>query len=147
MKKNLLLSIFSVFVVFSGYSQKGKLWTPSNAQNIVVSKNVRRLSFPHKFDLYSLNFNGLKQLLYSAPDRFSNSKGVIVTLPNTNGSLERFEMLEASNFDAELQSQFPDIRSYVGMGIDDVHAQLRLSISPQGIQTMVFRADQETEFM
>lgn len=32
MKKNLLLSIFSVFVVFSGYSQKGKLWTPSNAQ-------------------------------------------------------------------------------------------------------------------
>lgn len=97
--------------------------------------------------MYSLNFNGLKQLLYSAPDRFSNSKGVIVTLPNTNGSLERFEMLEASNFDAELQSQFPDIRSYVGMGIDDVHAQLRLSISPQGIQTMVFRADQETEFM
>ena len=147
MKKILLLSIFAVFVVSSGYSQNNRLWNPTTSQNIIVSKNVKRLSFPRKFDLYSLNFNGLKELLYSAPNRYSSSRGVIVTLPNTNGALEHFEMFEASNFDSELQSRFPDIRSYVGLGVDDVHAQLRLSISPEGIQTMVFRADNDTEFM
>jgi hypothetical protein len=147
MKKYVLLTIFSFFVISLGYSQNSRIWSPTKNQNIVVSKNVKRLSFPNKFDLYTLNFEGIKQLLYSAPDRFTSNKGVIITLPNTNGTMERFEMLEASNFDAELQERFPDIRAYVGLGIDDIHAQLRLSISPQGIQTMVFRADSQAEFM
>ena len=147
MKKNLLVTIITVFVISLGYSQNDRLWTATKNQNIVVSKNVKRLSFPNKFDLYNLNFEGLKQLLYTAPDRFVSTKGVIITLPNTNGALERFEMFEASNFDAELQERFPYIRAYVGLGIDDKNAQLRLSISPQGIQTMVFRADSQAEFM
>jgi hypothetical protein len=123
------------------------LWTATKNNNIIVSKNVKRLSFPNKFDLYSLNFNVMKGLLSYAPNRYSASKGIVVTLPNTKGELEHFEMFEASNFDAELQSRFPAIRSYVGLGVDDVYAQLRLSLSPEGIQTMVFRADSDTEFM
>ncbi|MEI7508536.1 MAG: reprolysin-like metallopeptidase [Flavobacterium sp.] len=147
MKRNLLVTILTVLSISRAYSQNDRLWTAAKNQNIVVSKNVKRLSFPNKFDLYSLNFDVLKQLLYTAPDRFLTNKGVIISLPNTNGVLERFEMLEASNFDSELQAQFPDIRAYVGLGIDDKHAQLRLSLSPQGIQTMVFRADSQAEFM
>lgn len=147
MKKRLLLSVFSAFMFFSAQAQKNRLWMSTTGKDIVVSKNIKRLSFPQKFDLYSLNFEGLKQLLYTAPDRYLSFKGVIITLPNTKGELEQFEMFEASNFDSELQSRFPEIRSYIGKGVDDVHAQLRLSISPEGIQTMVFRADQATEFM
>ena len=60
---------------------------------------------------------------------------------------EEFEVFEASNFEPELQAQFPQIRAYSGKGITDKHATLKLSISPQGIQTMVFRTDKENEFI
>jgi hypothetical protein len=90
----------------------------------------------------------LRQTLRNAPDRTSRaSRGVIISLPNTEGVLERFEVFEASNFEAELQAQFPEIRSYAGNGIDDKYARLRLSIDPRGIQTMIHRADKGAEFM
>ncbi len=51
---------------------------------------------------------------------------MVISLPNAEGNLERFEMFEASNFAPELQERFPEIRSYVGKGLDDVTAQVRL---------------------
>ncbi|HET9432565.1 MAG TPA: zinc-dependent metalloprotease family protein, partial [Chitinophagaceae bacterium] len=56
-------------------------------------------------------------------------------------------MFEASNFEPALQAQFPEIRAYSGRGISDKFATLKLSISPQGIQTMVFRTDRANEFI
>ena len=46
-----------------------------------------------------------------------------------------------------MQARFPEIRSYVGNGLDDKYAKLRLSIDTRGIQTMIFRAVKGTEFM
>ena len=67
--------------------------------------------------------------------------------PNADGGIEEFEVYEASNFEPDLQAQFPEIRAYSGKGITDRYATLKLSISPPGIQTMVFRADKESEFI
>ena len=61
--------------------------------------------------------------------------------------LEQFEIFEASNFMPALQAQFPEIRAYSGRGITDRYATLKLSFSPQGIQTMVFRTEKDNEFM
>jgi hypothetical protein len=71
----------------------------------------------------------------------------VISLPNANGDLEQFEVYEASNFEPELQAKFPEIRAYSGKGISDQYATVKLSISPQGIQTMVFRSDKENEFI
>src|SRR5206468_11645033 len=51
------------------------------------------------------------------------------------------------NFEPALQARFPEIRAYSGKGITDKSAILKLSISPQGIQTMVFRTEKENEFI
>ncbi|WP_320815990.1 zinc-dependent metalloprotease [Flavobacterium sp.] len=148
MNKKLLLSIFSLLVFNLGFSQTEKAWSQVTSQNILKNKNVERESFPQDFKLMQLNVSALKQVLNGASDRFSkNAKSVIISLPNTDGVLERFEVFEASNFDAELQAQFPDIRSYAGNGIDDKYARLRMSIDPRGIQTMIHRADKGSEFM
>ena len=68
-------------------------------------------------------------------------------LPNADGQIEQFEVFEASNFEPALQAQFPEIRAFSGKGITDKSATLKLSISPQGIQTMVFRTEKENEFI
>ncbi len=148
MEKKLLLLV-SVFFVTLGYSQTDKFWSPvSNAEGITKSKNVQRQSFPQDYNLYRLNLQSFRQALATAPDRFGPQRSTtIITVPNTEGQLERFEMFEASNFTPELQAQFPEIRAYVGVGIDDKYAQIRLSAAPTGIQTMVFRAGKRNEFM
>ena len=145
MKKYFILLSIS-FSLFS-FAQNDRIWKPYSGLPFTKSKNVNRISFPKTFDLYELNFDNIKQVLNTAPDRYLSSNGVVLTLPNTNGQLEHFEMFEASNFTPELQANFPEIRAYVGIGLDDTHAKLRLSISPQGIQTMVTRADKASEFM
>lgn len=96
--------------------------------------------------LYSFDGQVFKQQLANVPERFSGQPGNIISIPNVEGMMERFEVWEASNFQPELQAKFPDIRSYIGVGIDDPNAYLRFSLSPQGIQTMTLRAGQ-SEFI
>lgn len=128
-------------------AQKKKFWTVVNENVTAVSKTAQRESFPSNFTLYSLNDEAFRAVLALAPDRFLSDQGVIITLPNSKGEMEQFEMFEASNFEPELQAQYPEIRSYVGIGIDDKKAHLRMSIDPKGVQTMIFRAGKKTEFM
>ncbi|MCA1965224.1 MAG: M12 family metallo-peptidase [Flavobacterium sp.] len=149
MKKTLLILIFSVFCGFVSNAQTEKFWkeVPNN-EGIVKHKSVTRGNFPLEFKLFQLDLDGIKQALLSAPDRKElDKRGIIIALPNADGKLERFEMFEASNFDAELQAQYPNIRAYAGMGIDDKTAQVRLSFGVNSLQTMTFRANKSTEFM
>lgn len=97
--------------------------------------------------LYTLDLNALKQILSNAPDRFSGQNGVEISIPNVDGKLERYQVFESSNFVPELQTLHPEIRSYVGVGKDDRTAYLRFSVAPNGIQTMVLRADKQSEFI
>jgi subtilisin-like proprotein convertase family protein len=146
MKKKLILLF--VFITCITQAQSDKIWSEYNGNSIVLSKSVKRASFPLDFKMYQLNSDMLKQKLVTAANRFdSKAKGVVITMPNLNGKMEAYEVFEASNFEPALQAQYPDIRSYIGQSLTDSYAQLRLSISPQGIQTMVFRTDKKTEFM
>lgn len=146
MKKNLLLFVLSVASCI-GYAQTDRLWSSvENTAGIKTSKSVERLSFPREYKLFQLNLDNLRQSLFTATSTAKES-GVVVTIPNVNGQMERFRVYESSNFAPELQAQFPDIRAFVGLGIDDKNAQIRLSSAPNGIQAMVFRTDKRNEFM
>lgn len=147
MKKILLLTI-AVLGTSLGHSQSDKFWSAykGDTGKITTDKAVSRISFPKEFDLYDLNLTHLRQTLFSMLNS-TTPKRVVISLPNADGALEQFEMYEASNFEADLQAQFPEIRAYSGKGITDRYATLKLSISPQGIQTMIFRTDKPNEFI
>lgn len=149
MKKTLLYLSFSLLISTVTNGQTKKEWSVvSSSENISVSKTAQRLDFPQEFALFKLDLESIKQKLYTAEDRFvTNAQGAIIEIPNSQGKLEKFRMFEASNFDPALQAQFPDIRSYVGQGVENTFAQVRLSISPEGISTMTFRADAPTEYI
>jgi hypothetical protein len=61
--------------------------------------------------------------------------------------LEKFLVWESSNFEPELQAKYPDIRAYAGVGITDPTASLNFSLSSQGMQTMILRAESGSEFI
>ncbi|HEX2682356.1 MAG TPA: zinc-dependent metalloprotease family protein, partial [Ferruginibacter sp.] len=125
------------------------IWSANNDNRtgIATDKAVARLSYPKSFKLFNLNTAALRQELFSIVGATATRHSTIITLPNADGNMEQFEVYEASNFEPALQEQFPDIRAYSGRGVTDRYATLKLSISPQGIQTMVFRTDKENEFI
>lgn len=126
-----------------------QIWSENNQDrsNIVTDKAVARQSFPQNFKLFNLNADSLRQQLFSVVGDNARGQSTVISLPNADGNLEYFEVSEASNFEPELQARFPEIRSFSGRGISDRYATLKLSISPQGIQTMVFRSETDNEFI
>jgi hypothetical protein len=119
-------------------------------QSAVSSSRVKvsKQNLP-KTQTYSLNIEALKQALKQAPsrDKLSKSSNVIVAFPNSNGIMESFRIVEASNLDSELQAKFPEIRSYAGQGIEDPTAVIRFSVSPLGFQSMRLSANQPASFI
>ncbi|QIY90529.1 reprolysin-like metallopeptidase [Chryseobacterium gallinarum] len=125
--------IFALMVPFFGFSQ----WARTELRSQKVKKNQEKLEFA---GLYTLDANTLKQSLKNAPMRFSNAKGTVISVPNVQGRLEEFQVWESSNMAPGLQARFPDIRSYVGIGIEDPTAYLRFSLSPAGFSSMIIRS-------
>ena len=149
MKKTLFLTTIALLSATLGFSQKRSYWTNhlESASKITTDKAVARVTFPKEFMLFDLNVEPLQQDLFSIVDNVQSKHAAIISLPNADGGYEEFEVYEASNFEADLQAQFPQIRAFSGKGITDKYATLKLSISPQGIQTMIFRTDRENEFI
>lgn len=144
MRIKLLFLMLSLCI--SSYSQN-KLWNKIESNEITPNKFVLRENFPDNFNLYQVTTSSLKDLLLQSPNRLnSKSSSVEVTIPNSTGEMERFQMFEFSNFDPQLQAQYPEIRSYVGKGVDDKTATIRISSDPNGFQGIIFRADNFTEF-
>lgn len=148
MKKSLLLIVFGLFTFVSISAQSNRWKAISKGEVNNLNKNVERESFPSEFNLFQGNLDVLKVTLLSSPNRLSDkTSNTVISLPNMDGKMERYTVYEFSNFDSELQSQYPDIRSYVGFGIDDIKAQVRISLDPRGIQAMVFRDGKRNEFI
>ena len=137
----LVISLLFCSLVFG---QK-KYWQANDANSLITTnKAVARQSFPAAFKLFQLNIDSLRHDLFTVTD---NRQSTLIMLPNADGGIELYEVFEASNFEPDLQAQFPGIRAFSGKGITDKYATLKLSISPQGIQSMIFRTEKENEFI
>ncbi|WP_312306275.1 reprolysin-like metallopeptidase [Chryseobacterium sp.] len=131
--------IFALMIPFFGFSQ----WTRTELRSQKVKKSQEKLEYT---GLYSLSVDQLRQSLQKAPARFSSEKGAIISLPTASGKLESFQIWEYSNMAPELQNKFPDIKSYVGRGLEDPSVSLRFSFSPVGFSSMITRSG-KSEFI
>ncbi|PKH66911.1 propanediol utilization protein [Flavobacterium sp. ALD4] len=146
MKKSLLILLIAVWCL-PIHAQNEPLW--KRVGKDMESNSVKNIgkSKPNQEFLFRLDEDGFKKLLLSNQNKTSKSSGVEITIPNLNGVLEKFLVWESSNFEPELQAKYPNIRAYAGVGITDPRASLNFSLSPQGLQTMILRADSGSEFI
>ncbi|WP_345989687.1 reprolysin-like metallopeptidase [Chryseobacterium sp. Chry.R1] len=131
MKFYLLIAL--AMVPFMGSSQ----WKRTELRSQSVKKVQEKLEFS---GLYTLDINALKQTLKNTSSKTSEGKGVVISIPDINGKTERFQVWEYSNMAPELQEKYPDIKSYMGRGIEDPSAYLRFSLSPVGFSSMITRS-------
>ncbi|WP_347219185.1 reprolysin-like metallopeptidase [Chryseobacterium sp.] len=144
MKKQLLMM---GMLVLSGvsFAQTDRLWSKKIQRNpSSVLENMRNINDPKVFHL---DINGLKSALARTPKRATEKSSVIISLPNSSGKMERFTVTENSNFDAELAAKYPDIRSYIGKGLEDKSSTVYFSISPLGLSSMEIYGDKSAVFI
>ena len=95
----------------------------------------------------TLNETGLRASLATAPQEGRAGAALLVTLPLPDGSNARFRVVESSVMAPELAAQFPSIKTYTGVGIDDPSASLRLDFTPAGFHAQVLSASTGSFFI
>ncbi|HEY9221065.1 MAG TPA: zinc-dependent metalloprotease family protein [Lutibacter sp.] len=141
-KKRFFLTLSLCLLFFAVSAQNSdELWTKKTDFEKSASKKLARKSIPNKFETYQLNINLFKSRLNNAPKRKVNleKSNTVISFPNEKGNLEKYQIFEASVLDENLQKQYPNIRSYVGKGIDNPGSVIRFSVTPQGLHAMVLR--------
>jgi len=145
MKRLSLFAITFLLITFQSFAQQNNFWTEHGVGILNVGKAATRSNFPSNFKLFDADLGAMQA--YIASSLTANPKQIILSLPNAYGMMEEFELTEASNFEPDLQNKFSQIRSFSGKGITDKNAFLKLSISPEGIQTMLIRDGKEEEYI
>ena len=117
-------------------SQSLPIWT-DNALSVEQAAQVEATSFR----ALELDESALRTLLKDAPLQLidmPHQSGVVLSLPLPNGETTDFRIVETSTMSAALQSRFPSIRSYRGVGVDNPLHQLHCDMSPNGFHAMIF---------
>src|SRR5690349_675356 len=118
MKRKLLLVALAI-AGFSFAQNKSTLWNNTTKKSDMVPLEAR-MQLPENH-LFNLNLNTLRSSLLNAPARFANGKisNTIMAIPNADGVLESYRVYENSNMDPALAARYPEIKSYIGIGIDN----------------------------
>ena len=146
-KLHYVLSIAMFLAIFSATSQN------SSWKKIEGIKDSEALSKLHldksKAHGFELDFMLLKTTLSSAVSRNLKTKGksIVISVPAEDGKLETFKIFEASVFAPDLAEKYPNIKSYVGLSTNDSGTRLRMSVSPQGVQTMISYVNKPDVYM
>jgi chitodextrinase len=146
MNKN-LLSIALIAITSFSFAQGGTLWkTTIKKNNSTVFENKSQLSKP---TIFELDVTELKRSLLNSPKRsaLTGKSNTIISFPNADGKLERYRIFESSNMDPALAAKYPEIKSYVGNGIDNPTSSIYFSTSALGVQTMAISADKSAVFI
>ncbi|GGG37402.1 zinc-dependent metalloprotease [Bizionia arctica] len=124
-----------------GFSQnKSSFWSQDSSKKTAKEEQVFTKTMPQNATILNLDLEGLTQALSNVPKRenVSRHSEVVVSFPNSEGVLESFRIKEASVMTPEFQAQFPNIRSFVGQGIENPSSIIRFSLSPEkGLSSMV----------
>jgi uncharacterized repeat protein (TIGR01451 family) len=95
---------------------------------------------PQVFRAVALDHAAMKIHLARAPHELSRptqAQKTEITLPMPDGTNQRFLIVEAPVMEPELAAKFPEIKTYVGQGIDDPAASVRLDLTPAGFHAQI----------
>jgi subtilisin-like proprotein convertase family protein len=144
--KNFIPTVILVIFPFLLNAQSDTFWKKINQQDTPTT-NQKKIQNDLKDNLlFQLDENALQKTLTQIQGT-TTQESVEISIPNANGTFDKYMVREYSNFAPELQTKYPAIRSYKGIGLTDRTATVYFSYSPSGIQTMVVRADKDSEFL
>ncbi|WP_201987337.1 IPT/TIG domain-containing protein [Hymenobacter rubidus] len=86
-------------------------------------------------------------LATAPPETAASAVPLVLTLPLPDGSTGRFALREAPVMAPELAAQFPAIKTYAGVGLDDAAASVRLDMTPQAFHAQVLTGNSNSFYI
>src|SRR5690554_3333862 len=115
-----------------------QLWT--DVAEAAALSGAQRQIVPDAYRTVRLDQAAMASLLAEAPlevTPFGTQNGVVLPLPTPEGGFASFRVVEAPIMAAGLQERYPQIRTYLGRGIDARGTMVRISTTPSGFRAMV----------
>jgi hypothetical protein len=111
----------------------------SSVSEASIATTGERLIEPTSYRTFAVDIPALEALLEQAPLEGPSawSYAIELSLPQPNGTLSRFSVIESPIMHPDLAARYPEIRTYAGQGIDDPTATVRLDLVPQGFHAMI----------
>jgi len=132
-----------LFIMFTAVStaqnSTENLW--SDISEELISFTGGRNIIPQNYRTLELDVLEMKDELNSAPSEKVvqvNESGKIISLPLPNGEFINFKFVESLVMEDELANKYPDIKTYLGQGIDQTTASVRFDITPAGFHAIIF---------
>lgn len=127
-----LLGIFSTDIM-----AQRNLWNETSKESFSLLQIKERASVISDYKVYHLEIEALRSQLTQVPLRGQTISDVIVLFPNHEGEIEPFRIYEAPVLHSDLANQFPEIKSYVGQGVNNKANVIRFSITIFGFHAMI----------
>ncbi len=125
------LSLFCAAAVFAQGPTPDGTWTILNEMPAHVTAQEPWIR-PDRFSALLINHEQMAQSLLAAPDEQvpgTFDGALFFWLPDPDGNIQCFRILESSVMEPALQAEFPEIRTYVGQGVTDPTATVRIDFT------------------
>lgn len=130
------LFVFLCLIVTNSFGQSNNWKFISEAS--ATKLNTARTIKPQKFSVATLAFTSYKKILDQSPKESNIQKqGLEIEIPYPDQSFKRFRIFETDIMSAGLAQQLPGIKTFVGKGIDDPYATIRLDYTHLGFHAFV----------
>lgn len=103
--------------------EPAKLWRQVDESSVPLRGG--RSTVPEKYLVFRLNQPSLKSSLAELPlenTAAAREKNVVMEIPMPDGTIQRFRMEETQVLAPHLAAEFPDWKTFIGYGIDDLQA-------------------------
>jgi Metallo-peptidase family M12B Reprolysin-like/Secretion system C-terminal sorting domain len=134
MKKIYKLTFTFLFLLSLSASlvAQNSFFAPKNESSIFLGNNKREI-IPAKYQTFGTDITQLKNFLWSLPSEknvIDRNTAPVMTIPMPDGSMARFHVWESNIMEPELAAKFPEMRQFLGQGIDDPYATIRFDYNP-----------------
>ncbi len=141
--KNFSIFYFCVFILLTSvaFAQPNfsNLWNDISETGLNASGT--RYIIPQSYRTLELNLQGLSKTLSRVPhENLTRVKesDFLLSLPLPDDSFTTFKVVESPVMAEKLSIKYPQIKTYLGQGVDDVTSRVRFDITPEGFHAIIF---------
>ena len=149
MKKVLLACTLLFFT--AGLFSQNNFWKIIKANEISTFTKGQQL-FPGFFKptvykLFSLDETTFGFVLKQARIQAVAKSNFIIAVPVANGNIKHFRITESPVMQPKLQAKYPNIRTYVGQGIEDASSIIHFDFTPLGFHAIIISPEKSTVYI
>ena len=147
--RKILLLVVAFLTIKTANAQERNFWKQIKETSVKKDLFLNKYK-PQAYKIFQLSEEMFRIDLVRTPLQKHISafdSDFILSIPNAEGKIERYKLVEAPVMDPALAEKYPNIKSYAGQGIDDPTSTIRCDYSPRGFHAMILSTSRKTMYI